>query len=112
LSRFFHLWIRLTRDNGGDAQVGKRLSGLLFATGFRDLSVSATVEHYGQAVRQSFVPPEVAASNLTALLDQFQTRGYAPPAELAEMRQALTDWAADPQSMVLFTRCEALACKP
>lgn len=112
LTRFFRLWIRLTRDNGGDAQVGKKLVGLLFAAGFHDVGVSATVEHYGQAARHSFVPAAVAVSNLTALLGQCETRGYATPAEIAEMRQALTDWAGNPQGLVLFARCEALAHKP
>jgi SAM-dependent methyltransferase len=111
MDRFFQLWIRLTRDNGGDAQVGKKLAGLLFATGFHDVRVSATVEQYGQAVRQSFVPAEVAASNLISLLGQCEARGYATPAEIAEMRQDLTDWAGNPQGSLLVARCEAVARK-
>jgi ubiquinone/menaquinone biosynthesis C-methylase UbiE len=111
MTRFFQLWIRLTRDNGGDAQVGKKLADLLFVTEFSDVRVSATMEQYGQAVRQSFVPAQVAASNLIALLGQFEARGYGTLAELAEMRVALTDWAGNPQSIFLFARCEALARK-
>jgi ubiquinone/menaquinone biosynthesis C-methylase UbiE len=112
MTRFFQLWIRLTRDNGGDAQVGKKLAGLLFAQGFRDVRVSGTMEMYGQAVRQSFVPADIAAANLIALLGQMEARGYATPAEIAEMRQALSGWAGNPQGLVLLGRCEALARKP
>jgi ubiquinone/menaquinone biosynthesis C-methylase UbiE len=112
LTRFFHLWIRLTRDNGGDAQVGKKLAALLIAAGFDEVRLTATIEQYGQAAHPSFVPAEVAAANLTALLNQFDSRGYATPAEIAEMRQALSDWASNPQGFFLFARCEALARKP
>jgi hypothetical protein len=111
MSRFFQLWIRLTRDNGGDAQVGKKLAGLLYSAGFRDVRVSASIEQYGQAVRPSFVPAEVAATNLIGLLAQFEVRGYATPTEIAELRQALIDWSRDPQGLILFTRCEAIASK-
>ena len=112
LSRFFQLWMRLTRDNGGDAQIGKKLAALLFQTGFQDVSMSATIEQYGQAARQSFVPAEVAAANLTGLLRQYEARGYTTATEIAEMRQALTDLAGNPQGIFLFARCEALARKP
>jgi len=111
MSRFFQLWIRLTRDNSGDAQVGKKLAGLLFTAGFRDVRMSATIEEYGQAVRHSFVSAEVAASNLTSLLGQFEARSYATPAQIAKMRQALAGWAANPQGLVLLARCEAVARK-
>ena len=111
LTRFFQFWIRLTRDNGGDAQIGKQLGGLLCAAGFGDVRLSATLEQYGQAVRHSFVPAAVAASNLMALLGQCEARGYAPAVEIADMRQALTDWAGNPQGFFLLTRCEAVARK-
>ena len=74
--------------------------------------MSATMEQYGQAIRHSFVPAEVAVSNLSALLGQFEPRGYATPDEIATMRQALADWAGNPQGFFLFARCEALARKP
>ena len=112
MARFFQLWIRLTRENGGDAQVGKKLAELLYTTGFGDVQVSATTEQYGRAAHPSFVPAEVAVSNLTALLSQCEARGYAPPAGIAEMRQSLTDWASNPQGFFLFTRCQAVARKP
>ncbi len=111
LGRFFQLWIRLTSENGGDAQVGKKLVGLLLGAGFGDVRMSATIEQYGQAARESFVPAAVAAANLIALLGQCEARGYATPVEIAEMRQTLIDWAANPQGFFLFARCEALARK-
>jgi ubiquinone/menaquinone biosynthesis C-methylase UbiE len=111
LSRFFQLWIRVTRDNGGDAQIGKKLGALLTAAGFGDVRVSATIEQYGQAARHSFVPAEVAASNLAALFSQVEARSYIISAEIAELRQALSDWASHPQGFFVFTRCEAVARK-
>ena len=72
MTRFFELWVRLTRDNGGDAQVGKKLGGLLSATGFYDVRMSATIEQYGEMAQPSFVPIEVAASNLSGLLNQYE----------------------------------------
>lgn len=111
LVRCIELWIRLTRENGGDAQIGKKLAALLTAAGFREVGMSATVEPYGLAVRQSFVPPRVATSNLMALLEPIEARGYATAAEIGEMRQALTDWAESPQSVMLVMRGEAIAVK-
>lgn len=112
ISRCIQLWIRLTRDNGGDAQVGKKLVGLLVEAGFSEPRMSATIEQYGQAVDPSFVPAAVAASNLAALLSQCEARGYAGSTEIAEIGQALTDWSNDPQSFLIVARCEAVARKP
>lgn len=111
MERFFALWIRLTRDNGGDTQIGKKLAGLLLGVGFRDVRMSASVEHHGLGVMQPSVPASVTASNLAGLLDPFEAREYITVEEAAKMRRALTDWAESPQSMVLFMRCEALAYK-
>lgn len=111
LSRFFDLWIRLTRENGGDTQIGKKLAGLLTAAGFQDVAMSATVEQFGLAARQPFVPAGVAASNMMALLEPFEARGYASAAEIAETRHALTEWAESPQGIALSTRCEAIGVK-
>ena len=36
----------------------------------------------------------------------------ATSAEIAEMRQAITDWAGNPQGSVFLGRYEALARKP
>ncbi|HRJ43578.1 MAG: methyltransferase domain-containing protein [Caldilineaceae bacterium] len=111
LVRFFALFIRLTRENGGDAQIGKKLAALLTAAGFQDVGMSATVEQSGLAARQPFVSAGVFASNMMALLEPFETRGYATAAEIAEMRQALTDWAQSPESILIGLRCDVLAHK-
>lgn len=111
LERFFELFIRLTRENGGDAQIGKKLATLLTAAGFRDVGMSVTVEQIGLAARQPFVSAGVFASNIMALLGPFEARGYATAVEIAEMRQALSDWAESPQSVMFAMRGEAIAVK-
>jgi SAM-dependent methyltransferase len=111
LTRVFDLWIRLTRENGGDTQIGKKLPNLLNVAGFTDVCFSATIEQHGRAMLQPFVPVEVSVANLTALLGPFQTRGYATPAEIAELRQALHDWGQHPEGIGAFARCEAIARK-
>jgi ubiquinone/menaquinone biosynthesis C-methylase UbiE len=111
LTHVFELWIRLTRENGGDTQIGKKLPRLLNAAGFRDAAFSATIEQHGRAMLQPFVPVETTINNMTALLGPFEARGYATAAECAEMRQALHDWGQHPEGIGAFARCEAIARK-
>jgi SAM-dependent methyltransferase len=109
--RFVELWIRLNRENGGDMQIGKKLARLLTTAGFRNVGVSATVEQHGLGARQPFVLAGISASNLMALLEPMEARGYATAVQIAEMRQALTDWAESPQGIIFATWCEAIAVK-
>jgi hypothetical protein len=53
----------------------------------------------------------VGAADLGRTLGQFDARGYAPPDEIAEMRQALGDWGRHPQGIGIFARCEVIARK-
>jgi hypothetical protein len=111
LRRFFDLWIHLTRENGGDTQIGKKLGNLLMAAGFREVGISGTVESYGTTAVTPFVANEVAVRNLNFLLDESSKRAYAPPDEIAAIRQALADWSQHPGSILMFTRCEAVGIK-
>ncbi|MBX3001774.1 MAG: methyltransferase domain-containing protein [Caldilineaceae bacterium] len=111
LNQVFDLWIRLTRENGGDTQIGKKLPSLLHAAGFQDIAVAASIEQHGRAMLKPFVPAETSANNMIALLGPFEARGYATPAEIAEMRQALSDWGQHPEGIGIFARCEAIARK-
>ncbi len=95
------LWIRLTRENGGDTQIGKKLGGLLLATGYERVTLSAAVDHCGMMVRNPSTTNENTVAALGALISRFKDREYATEAELAAMRQALADWEKSPESLFL-----------
>lgn len=73
--------------------------------------MSGTIEQYGLAALQPFVPAKIAVSNVMALLEPMEVRRYATAGEIGEMRQALIDWAENSQGIFCFTRCEAIAVK-
>lgn len=106
------LWIRLTQENGGDTQIGKKLGGMLLATGYERVILSATVDHFGMLVRNQSTSNENTVAALGALISRFAERNYATEAELTAMRQALADWEKSPESLYLAMRCEAIGYKP
>lgn len=111
LRRLIEFWIRLTRHNGGDAQIGKRLIALLYMADFREIAMSASTELYGSAALETFVPNAVAMESWVFLLDQCRKQGWIDQVEMDQIREAWQDWCERPDSLLVAVRCEALARK-
>jgi ubiquinone/menaquinone biosynthesis C-methylase UbiE len=111
LRRIIELWIRLTRHNGGDAQIGKHLFKLLSAADLRSIAMSATTELYGLAALVSFAPNEVTLEQWMFLLGESSKHGWITEVEMNQIRQAAQAWCERPDSLLVAVRCEALARK-
>jgi ubiquinone/menaquinone biosynthesis C-methylase UbiE len=112
LRRFYEirqeLWIR----DGADPYLGRRLRGLLAASGFGDVEATTKAFSYG-------TPTLVAAfgrGRAEDAADEWYVSsaveaGLATPSELEAIHDAWLEWAESPSAYAAFTWCRALGWK-
>ena len=104
---------KLLSANGGHPEMGKEIKGVLLATGFCDVSVSASFEcfaakedvdfFHGFAQGWFFADETMAAA---------QKLGVASAEDLDRWRGLLDQWKADPAAFSTIAWGEALGVKP
>ena len=98
------MYPRTVHQAGGDATVGRRLTGLFAATGFEDIDV--VIE---QPAGFGADPKLLHASTLENIAEAAVASGLADPAEIAAAVRELHAFAARPDTMLTLPRIIAVS---
>lgn len=111
LHRTIEFWARLTRQNGGNAQIGKQLGVLFHKAGFQQPAMTATTELYGSLAKEPLGANGVVLEQWRFILAESGKHGWVTEGESAEILQAWEAWSKRADSLMLTLRCEAIARK-
>ncbi|MDE0210999.1 MAG: methyltransferase domain-containing protein [Boseongicola sp.] len=109
----WHVFGKLLSANGGHPEMGKEIKGVLLATGFCDVSASASFECFAAKEDVDFFHAFASgwffAEQTMAAAKKL---GLASADDFARWRELLDQWQADPAAFAAIAWGEVLAVKP
>jgi ubiquinone/menaquinone biosynthesis C-methylase UbiE len=111
LEKYAELYIRMRRENGHDPKSGRKIGTFLLDAGFSKLEMTAIYESFGTPVGVAVFAQASIGLLVDGWSDEFERRGWATKAEIAQMSEAWQRFAAIPGAIFAATWCEAVAEK-
>ena len=113
LDRWRELYHRVTRHNGAQADAGRWLKAWVLAAGFADVRTSSSTWTFADAEDRAWWgglwADRVRESSFATQAVEY---GLSTPAELADLADAFTSWAASPEGVFVVLHVEVLARAP
>jgi ubiquinone/menaquinone biosynthesis C-methylase UbiE len=112
IDRFLDLYHQVSRRNGGEPQMGRRLRGLFHEVGLGDARISATAWCYATAEETREWGEAYSRRVLeSGIGDSAIAHGLADRDELGAIAAAFRAWSEHPDALWTFVQVEALATK-
>lgn len=110
VEKYGELYLRLRRENGHDAEIGRKVGTLLLAAGFSDLKFSAVYEPFTGPAAEGFAQVSIGLL-YEGWSDEFLGRGWTTPEDIQEMIAGWRRFASFPGVIFAAAWCEAIARK-
>ena len=113
LRRFFDVYFRVARRNGGNANAGRHLKGWFVDAGFTDLEVTTSTWSFGDEAGLQWWGNQwaerILQSNIATAAVEY---GFATQDELETISAAWKDWITAPGAFFAFTQVEVIGTNP
>ncbi len=112
IEQYWTLYVRIREEMGGDANMGRRLFGLLEQAGFVGVDGSASLEAYASLEqRRWFARVHGGIALVSPYADEWLRRGWADKETLQQINRAWLAWAEQPGAFAAVAWCEAVGWK-
>lgn len=113
LRRFFDVYFKVARRNGGNANAGRHLKSLFVEAGFTDLEVTTSTWSFGDEAGLEWWGNQwadrILTSNIATAAIEY---GIATQDELGTISDAWREWITAPGAFFAFTHVEVIGTKP
>lgn len=110
LDRFFDIYARIARANGGEPNAGRRLLSWVSDAGLVDAEYSTSTWTYAtEDGRSRWANLWAGRTAVSKYVERAEELGISDRAELAELGRAFLDWAEQPLATFAFMHGEVVA---